>query len=74
MTKHKGKIRLLLSIFLGVLAGIIAGVIFIPLAYAERGYYAVGGKWLLIIAADVLATYAVYKLDKWFCQKLTTKN
>ncbi len=49
--------------------GIIAGVIFIPLAYAELGYYAVGGEWLLIIAADILTAYAVYKLDKWFCME-----
>ncbi len=36
------------------LFGIIAGTALIPVAYAERGYFAVGGEWVLIIVAAVL--------------------
>ncbi len=40
---------------LAIIAGAVTGVILIPVAYAERGYFAVGGEWILIIAAAVLA-------------------
>ena len=40
-------------------AGTLAAIPLLPLAYRERGGWAVGGEWLLILAAAVFG-YALY--------------
>ncbi len=59
----------LCTVLLGILAGIGTGVVLIPVAYAERGYFAVGGEWIIVIASAVLTAYAINKFYKWFCQR-----
>lgn len=44
----------LVSALIGGVLGIAAAWWGIPYAYAERGYFAVGGEWLLILAAAFL--------------------
>lgn len=39
-------------LFASVIAAIIAAVL-VPLAYAERGYSAIGGEWLVVVMAWV---------------------
>lgn len=34
----------------------------LPYAYAQRGYYAIGGEWLLIPAAGALGLYVFHRL------------
>ncbi len=53
--------KLLCVALLSILAGTGTGAVLIPVAYVERGYFAVGGEWVLIIAATVLTAYAVNK-------------
>lgn len=40
-----------------VLASLVIGKLAIPAAFAERGYWAVGGEWLLVIAPLVVLVY-----------------
>ncbi|MCH5323976.1 MAG: hypothetical protein J1E39_02070 [Eubacterium sp.] len=47
-------LRLLITAFFGVLTA----VWFVSAVYAQRGYYAVGGEWIVIIGI----TYAIWKL------------
>lgn len=48
-----------------ILAGILVGVWLVPAAYAERGYIAFGGEWLLIMvvmfAVANIAHKAIWK-------------
>ena len=44
-------------------AGAAAGMKLIPYAYEERGYFAIGGEWLLMLAIAAGAWYAAHKLD-----------
>lgn len=37
---------------------------FIPLAYKERGYYAIGGEWLLIVGFGLLVWFGLHFLLK----------
>ncbi len=46
--------KLLCIALLSILAGAGTGAVLIPVAYAERGYFAVGGEWVVIIVAAVL--------------------
>ena len=47
-------IRLLATSF----AGVIAATLFVDAAYQQRGYYSVGGEWIVIIGITV----AIWKL------------
>lgn len=38
---------------IGVREALISAAVWLPVAYMERGYWAVGGEWLLIIATGV---------------------
>ena len=38
---------------IGVREALISAAVWLPAAYMERGYWAVGGEWLLIIATGV---------------------
>ncbi len=62
----------LCMVLLGIIAGTVTGIILIPVAYAERGCFAVGGEWVLIIATPVLTAYAInkfYQRDFGFVEK-----
>lgn len=50
-------------VLLSVIASETAALMLIPAAYAERGYRAVGGEWLLIIAVGVLGYLAGGRRD-----------
>lgn len=51
-------------------AGALAAWVFIPFAYASRGYWAIGGEWTLIALAAVIA-YHFY--HNWLFDKLENK-
>jgi len=59
--------RILKAIASGISAGFLAGMMLIPQAYEERGSWAVGGEWVLIIAIAAGMAYVAAKLDKWCC-------
>ena len=44
-------IRLMATAF----AGVIAATLFVDAAYQQRGYYSVGGEWIVIIGLTVVA-------------------
>ena len=50
-------------VLLSVIASEAAAIVLIPAAYTERGYRAVGGEWLLIIAVGVLVYLAGGRRD-----------
>lgn len=52
--------RALLSVELGWTLGGGTAVWLLPAAMAERGYWAIGGEWLLILAAAGLGLYLPY--------------
>lgn len=55
ITLHKRTRRLLVALILALLVAWLVALWAIPAAYAERGYRAVGGEWLLItVAAGVV--------------------
>lgn len=43
-----------------VLVTAIAAAILIPAAYAERGYFAVGGEWLVLMLIAIAAYSAIH--------------
>lgn len=47
-----------------ILAGVLVGVWLVPAAYAERGYIAFGGEWLLILIV-MLGTSRVIHTAIW---------
>jgi hypothetical protein len=55
-------VRIIFTVFL---AATMAAAVFVPMAYDQRGCFAVGGEWLLVIGAGVLG---------WFYAKDETKN
>lgn len=54
---------------LGVLSALLAGGFaawwLVPLAYAERGYSAIGGEWMLVLVISFMA----FQADKWFLER-----
>lgn len=52
--------RALLSLELGWVLGSCTASWALPAAMAERGYWAIGGEWLLILAAAGLGLYLPY--------------
>lgn len=67
--------RLLLVALLEALAGLgaaaLVGAWTIPFAYRERGYWAIGGEGLLMIAAAILGMWAA---DRLLCGRRRRKN
>ncbi len=59
----------LCMVLFGILAGIAAGIILIPIAYADRGYFAIGGEWVIVISVSVLTSCAIKKFYKFFSEK-----
>lgn len=54
----------LLKIILTIATMVLVASHFIPLAYKERGYYAIGGEWLLIIGFGLLVWFGLHYLLK----------
>lgn len=52
--------RALLSVELALLLGSCTAAWALPAALAERGYWAIGGEWLLILAAAGIGLYLPY--------------
>ena len=53
-------IRLMATAF----AGVINAALFVDAAYQQRGYYSVGGEWIVIIALTVVAWWLTGLLTK----------
>lgn len=66
-TRQKLTYRLCM-VLLSILAGAGTGAILIPVAYAERGCFAVGGEWILIIAAAVLTAKCFHRKEEKYEQ------
>lgn len=60
-------VLLLSEIAAGALGGAVAAAVFMPMAFAERGYHAYGGEWLLIFLAAALS-YRMF--HNWLFGKL----
>ena len=54
-------IQFFIKIAVSVIAAWLTSLWAIPAAYAERGYYAVGGEWILILAAFGFTYWAITK-------------
>lgn len=68
LTRYAAIAILFLSeIFVAIAASIPVAVWAIPAAYRQRGYYAVGGEWLLVMFAAAIS-YTIY--HKWLFKKL----
>lgn len=39
----------LIEVGVGILCGVVIAVLALPIAYIERGYFAIGSEWLIII-------------------------
>lgn len=48
------KLVVYIPIGIAVVSGAVIAWWGIPFAYAERGYFALGGEWLLVLAAFLL--------------------
>jgi len=65
MTKYKEFFKLIafwiaveaVKVIIAVAVGWISSLFLIPAAYAERGYSAIGGEWLLIIGFEAITYY-----------------
>lgn len=51
----------------GAIGGAVAAAVFMPMAFAERGYHTYGGEWLLIFLAAALS-YRMF--HNWIFGKL----
>lgn len=46
---YKKVILFVFEIVVGLLAGCISAALILPLCYSERGHFAIGAEWILII-------------------------
>lgn len=46
---------------MAAVAGAVVAAIVVPLALLERGYFSLGGEWLLVMAATLLAYHFIHK-------------
>ena len=51
--RKKRRVNRYRAAVIGVREALISAAVWLPVAYMERGYWAVGGEWLLIIATGV---------------------
>lgn len=51
--RKKHRVNRYCAAVIGVHGALISAAVWLPVAYMERGYWAVGGEWLLIIATGV---------------------
>lgn len=54
-------IRAIIKITVSIIVAFLMALWAIPFAYAERGYYAVGGEWILILLSFGFAYWGVTK-------------
>lgn len=47
------------AVFTSVVVAAVIGVLVVPAAYMERGYWAIGGEWLLVLVAFVLTMWGL---------------
>lgn len=59
--KRLAIIIFLIDVTVGLICGLISASLILPLAYAERGYFAIGAEWLIIIFVAYAAFSAVNK-------------
>ena len=50
--------EILFHVLISALGAFAVAVWAVPVAYAQRGYYAIGGEWLLVILTFVAVLYA----------------
>lgn len=72
MIRRTIKLVLLMSIlWLAVLGSILWFMVFMQdIAYAERGYYAVGGEWLLMLIFTTVIIYIADRVSAWVVRHL----
>lgn len=77
MRKRKAeRIRAILVVFavemaVTTIVTLLFAAVIIPIAYAERGYYAAGGEFILLLAV-ALGTYRL--IHRYFCSLAETKG
>lgn len=49
--------RWIYYIFTAAVCAALIGALAVPAAYAERGYWAIGGEWLLVLLSFVSALW-----------------
>jgi len=54
--------QLLIGTWAAIFAGAYAAQWLLPFAYLERGYWAIGGEWLLILAVMFIAGWGGWQL------------
>lgn len=52
----------MVEMLISVLAGVLAAAKLVPMAYEQRGYTAVGGEWMLIIAVMAGTYLAIHNI------------
>ncbi len=63
MGTHSKLKRLCFKAAISVILGFSAAVWGIPYGYAQRGYFAIGGEYLLILAAAALPSF--FSAELW---------
>ncbi len=51
----------LMEVSMAAAAGAVVAAIIVPLALLKRGYFSLGGEWLLVLAATLLAYHFIHK-------------
>lgn len=69
-------VAIIFEISAAAAAGAAVGMKIIPYAYQERGYFAVGGEWMLMLVIATGAWYAAHKLDAavWEGRQITHED
>lgn len=57
-------VTLIIRLMTTAFAGTIAAALFVDIAAKERGYYAVGGEWIVIVGLTVVAWWLTGLLTK----------
>lgn len=57
----------LFEILLAAAPTAIVAAIALPLAYSERGHFAIGGEWLMIL---IVFCGAYFQIHNWICDKI----
>lgn len=50
-----------MEVSMAAVAGAVVAAIVVPLTLLERGYFSLGGEWLLVMAATLLAYHFIHK-------------
>lgn len=63
--RKKKLLRACLRIAIAVLAGSTATMVLVPLAYQERGDWAIGGEW----AGALFVAFIAFQISGWILEK-----